>query len=195
LRRTGLRAVIGAAGLLALGFLVVMAFTGRAPGLRNLVVFAPRGLMIEAPARITRLELAADDRRAVFVRRPPTGWQSDSPGGPQLDATFPSRVDAGIEFMHVSAPVRTFSRDEYSPGDLAEFGLDPPRFTVTLLAGSKPVLRVEFGSWNPMKAAQYVRVRDREEVHLVPRFVGREWESIAASALAGTARPVTGEGR
>src|SRR5574341_855569 len=148
---------VGAGGLVALGLLVAMALTGGEPGLRNYVPFASRGLMAEAPAGITRLELTADGRRVVFVREGSVGWRPDGSGV----TTLASRLDTGIEFLHVSAPVRTLSAGDYAAGDLAEFGLDPPRFTVTLFAGSRTILTVEFGALNPMKAAQYVRVRGR----------------------------------
>ena len=35
-----------------------------------------------------------------------------------------------------------------------------------------------------MRSAQYVRVGGRDEVYLLPRFVGREWESVAISSPA-----------
>lgn len=184
-----------AVGLVALGLLVAMALTGGPPGLRHYVPFAPRGLMTEAPARITRLELNAGAHRVVLIREDAAGWRREGPGDVVPVTTLGSGPDMGIEFMHVSAPIRTFSAEEYTAADLGEFGLDPPRLTVTLLAGSRAILSADFGALNPMKAAQYVRVRGREEIHLLPLLVGREWESILTASLAGGTAPATGADR
>src|SRR5439155_725704 len=45
--------------------------------------------------------------------------------------------------------------------------------------GERVVLATAFGSTNPQRVAQYVRVEGRPDLYLMPRFVGREWELVA----------------
>ena len=41
------------------------------------------------------------------------------------------------------------------------------------------VLAASFGARNPQNVLQYVRVAGRDELYLLPVFVGREWELVA----------------
>ena len=74
---------------------------------------------------------------------------------------------------------------EWAPGGLREFGLDPPGYTAILFRGDISVLGAEFGAANPQKVLQYMKLQGRDQVYLMSRFIGEEWER----ALRGAAEP------
>lgn len=178
LTKTPRRLALAAAALLAVAFLFAMAMSGRTRTMQNLVAFEAGGLMGETPDRVDRVELTADGRRSTFFRTSSGGWRMGAgPGAQDLAAGVATHLETSVKFMHVTAPVRTLSRDEYQAA-LGEYGLDPPRYTVALHAGGKPVLAASFGANNPQALFQYVQVEGRAVLYLVPVFVGREWERV-----------------
>ena len=172
------RALLAAAGLVAVGFLLVMVVSGRTRPTQNLVKFEAAGLMRETPDQIDRVELTAEGRRVIFARREQGRWVVAPPAG-ELAASTLTHLEMSLTFMHVTAPVRVMSRDEYHAEALGEYGLDPPRYTLSLHRGGQTVLATSFGGKNPLQVFQYVRVEGRAELYLLPVFVGREWELVA----------------
>ena len=65
---------------------------------------------------------------------------------------------------------------EYSSAQLAEYGLDPPRFVLAVAEGDGNTKRVGFGEATPAQNAQYVRIVGRPVLYLLPRDVGEEWQ-------------------
>jgi hypothetical protein len=53
---------------------------------------------------------------------------------------------------------------EYSSSQLAEYGLDPPRFILAVAEGGGNTTRVGFGESTPAQNAQYVRIVGRPEL-------------------------------
>ena len=94
-------------------------------------------------------------------------------------------LDESIKFMHVSAPVRVMERTEWVSVGLREFGLDPPGYTAILFHGETPVLGAEFGAPNPQKVLQYMKLQGRDQVYLMSRFIGEEWEKALREATGG----------
>jgi len=182
-RRARGAALLAAAGLFAVGFLVVMAASGRMRPMQNLVKFEAAGLMRETPNHIDRVELTAEGRRLIFTRREPGRW-AVAPSARELAAGAVSHLEMSLKFMHVTAPVRVMSREEYQGEALGEYGLDPPRYTVSLHRGGQTVLATSFGGKNPQRVFQYVRVKGLDELYLLPVFVGREWELVAEGVTA-----------
>jgi hypothetical protein len=168
-----------AAALLAVGVLAAMVVSGHVRESRQLVKFAPAGVMPEAPAEIDRVELRANTGRWVFVRGR-QGWQAADGGA--VAASLANHLDDSIKFMHVSAPVRVMERTEWAPIGLREFGLDPPGYTATLYHRDTRVVGAEFGAPNPQKVLQYMKLQGRDEVYLMSRFVGQEWELVLREA-------------
>jgi hypothetical protein len=84
--------------------------------------------------------------------------------------------------MHVAPPIRVMARAEWAPAGLREFGLDPPGYTATLYRGDTRVLGADFGAPNPQKVLQYMKLEGRDEVYLMSRFVGQEWEQALREA-------------
>jgi hypothetical protein len=175
-------ALLATASLCAVGFLLVMTLSGRTRPMQSLVKFEAAGLMRETPDRIDRVEVAAEGRRLAFIRRQ-SRWTFTDPAA-EVTAGARSHLETSLRFMHVTAPVRVLSRDEYQDEALGEYGLRPPRYSVSLYEGSHAVLTTRFGGRNPQNLFQYVRVDGRDEVYLLPVFVGREWEALAEGALS-----------
>ena len=170
-RPLGLTALAGG----ALAFLVAMAFSGHVRESPQYVKFEPAGLMRETPDAIDRVELVAPAGRLVFLRAGGR-WRTPS-AGPVSEALVP-HLEMSLRFMHAAAPVRVMAREEYVGEPLREFGLEPPRYAVSLHRGPDTVLRTRFGARNPQDVLQYVRVEGRDELFLLPAFVGREWELV-----------------
>jgi len=183
-RRARRRALLAAAGLLAVGFLIVMVASGRTRPTPNLVKFAAAGLMREAPDQVDEVELTGDGRRLMFTRRERGRW-TVAPAADELAAVTVSHLEMSLRFMHVAAPVRVMAPDEYQAEALREYDLDPPRYTVSLHRGGRTVLAASFGGRNPQGVFQYVRVEGRGDLYLLPVFVGREWE-LVASGMTGS---------
>lgn len=177
------RLLAPAAAVIAVGLLIAMAASGHLRQDGQFVKFAPAGVMPEAPAEIDRVELRSGAGHWRFVRGP-SGWQAD-PDGPALPETFAAALDDSIKFMHVSAPVRVMERAEWAPVGLREFGLDPPGFVATLYHRDTPVIGAEFGAPNPQQVLQYMKLQGREQVYLMARFVGQEWEKALREARGG----------
>ena len=169
-----------AAALLALGFLIVMALSGHVRESGWLVRFKPGGVMPQTTDRIDRVELRTDGRRWVFSRTS-RGWRAE-PGAQPVPPSLASHLDDSIKFMHVAAPIRVIERAEWAAQGLREFGLDPPGYTATLYHGGGVVLGAEFGSPNPQKVLQYMKLAGRDQVYLMARFVGEEWEKALREA-------------
>ena len=169
-----------AGAALAGGFIVAMVLSGGRPQSQWLVRTDAAGVMRETPDRISRVEVTADGRRLAFVRAA-SGWTTAAPERP-VPAALAADLELGLRFMHVSAPVRVMPRAEHQATPLQQFGLDPPRYTISLSTGARPVLEARFGAPNPQKVLQYMQLRGRDDVYLMSRFVGQKWEAIVAGA-------------
>jgi hypothetical protein len=166
--------------LLAAGFLVAMALSGHPRESGQFVRFVAAGVLPETPAQVDRIELIARDRRWVF-RRTAGGWRIE-PGPRPVSPSLATHLDDSIKFMHVSAPIRVMEPSEWAEHGLREFGLDPPAYVATLFQGGQRLLAAGFGSPNPQKVLQYMRIDGRDQVYLMSRFIGEEWEQVRAEA-------------
>ena len=165
---------LGVAAACAMTALIgAIAFTGRWP------VDAPRthleagGILSLSADRVARVEYSAGEQRAVFSRNPRENWLFN---GAATGPAVARHIQTAVRLLTVSAPRRVLAAGEYSPGQLAEYGLDPPRFVLDVAAGSGNTTRLDFGEATPAQNAQYVRIADRPELYLLPRDVGEEWQ-------------------
>jgi hypothetical protein len=172
-----------AAALLAVGLLTAMVVWGQLRESKQFVRFVPAGVMPETPAEIDQVELRTNTERWVFVRAP-DGWRT-APDGRSLSTSLTASLDDSIKFMHVSAPIRVMERAEWVPVGLREFGLNPPGYTATLYRRGRAVLGAQFGAPNPQKVLQYMKLARRDQVYLMPRFIGEEWEKTLREAAGG----------
>lgn len=163
-------AAVGAGGLLA-----ALALHGERPDPAGLVRFEAAGVMLAIePARVTAVEVRRAGRQWRFRRAPDGGW---APEGPERAGTAgAAALDEGLRFLHGSAPQRVLTPNEVHGIPMSEYGLAPPGYAVTVRGDGAP-FTVEFGAVNPQGLAQYARVAGREEIFLLPRFVGRSWET------------------
>ena len=168
------------AAFLAVGLLVAMVVSGHLRESKQFVKFAPAGVMPESPGEIDRIEVTTSAGRWEYVRTG-DGWRAGS-AGPAAPRSLASHLDDSIKFMHVSAPVRIMERAEWSTVGLREFGLDPPRYTATLYRRGTAFLGAEFGAPNPQKVLQYMKLRGHDQVFLMSRFIGEEWEQAIREA-------------
>lgn len=177
------RLLPAAAALLSVGILTAMVVSGHLRESKQFVRFVPAGVMPDAPADIDQVELRTGTALRAFVRGP-DGWRA-SPDGRPVPASLTISLDDSIKFMHVSAPIRVMERTEWAAAGLREFGLDPPRYTATLYRHGRAVVRAEFGAPNPQKVLQYLKLGGRDQIYLMPRFIGEEWEKALREAADG----------
>jgi hypothetical protein len=172
-RIIALPVVIGAGAVMFVG---AMALTGGPRENQQLVKFRPAGIMDAAPREIDRVEIERGGRRVGFVRRA-GGWAGDASPGP-VSAAAAEHLEISLRFMHVAAPVRVMEPGEWKGTPDAEFGLAPPRYAVRLSEHGRVVLAARFGATNPQRVLQYARVDGRDQLYLMPTFVGTEWERL-----------------
>lgn len=167
---------VGAA-VVAAAVVIALASHGRRPD-PGLVRFEPGGVMLHIlPERVTDVRVLQADRGWQFTRAGAGAWAAaGSPLGP---ADLGTRLDTGLRFLHVSAPQRVLSREEFAGTSLAEFGLDPPRYSVSVHPSGGEPFTVQFGGPTPQGLAQYARIAGRDEILILPRFVGEQWEAVA----------------
>jgi hypothetical protein len=161
------------AACLMAGLLGVIAVSGRWP------VDAPRthveagGILPLASNRVSRVEFFGGEQRAIFSRNSRGKWLfNDAPTEPAIAG----HIDTAIRLLTISAPRRVLAASEYSPDQLAEYGLDPPRFVLAVAEAGGTITRVGFGEATPAQNAQYVSIVGRPELYLLPRDVGEEWQ-------------------
>jgi len=162
------------AAALAAGFIAVLAFQGERPE-PGLVRFAPAGLLADWPVEQTSaVEVGAGTRHRLFRRDPAGGWRPETANAPET-AALAEQIETGLKLLRNSAPQRA----DLSEGQLAEFGLMPPRFTVTVNRAEDAKVTIEFGGANPLGLERYARVVGRPEILLMPAFVADAWEPLA----------------
>jgi hypothetical protein len=173
------RRLLGLGGAaLAVAFLVAMALSGRVRESGQFVRFVAAGVLTETPADVDRVELTARDRRWVFTRT--AGEWRLEPGARAVPRSLATHLDDSVKFMHASAPIRVLERTEWAEQGLREFGLDPPAYVAALFHGGRRLIAAGFGSANPQKVLQYMRIDGREQVYVMSRFIGEEWEHALA---------------
>lgn len=183
----GLAAVAAALALIVM--LGLLIFTGKSPTLGNLVRFQPKGLVAAAPEAVSRVEIRVGREHFVLDRRDRASWVVS---GAFVDegyaADLGSHVEAALRFLHVSDAMRGLDPAEYGATSLADFGLDPPAYVVSLSESGRPVATVQFGTLNPAGTSQYVRLLGAAKVDLMPRHVGAEWQVVTDMARRLSAR-------
>jgi hypothetical protein len=172
-----------AAALLAVGLLAAMVVSGHLRESKQFVKFVPAGVLPEVPAEIDQIEIRTSAKRWTFVRAP-GGWRV-APDGRPVPVSLAAHLEDSIKFMHASAPIRVMERAEWAPVGLREFGLDPPGYTAILYHQGTAVLGAEFGAPNPQKVLQYLKLQGRDQVYLMSRFIGEEWEKALHEATEG----------
>ena len=174
------------AAVLAAGVIIALAVYGHRPD-PSLARFEAAGVMLSIqPDSVTEVVVSQGKRRWRFERRDATGWAA-APGPPLGEGvggegvggeSVATHLDSGLRFLHVSAPQRVLQPQEVAGTPPSEFGLAPPRFSVSIRSPAAAPFDIEFGALNPQGLAQYARVMGRAEILLLPSFVGEQWEAV-----------------
>ena len=174
------------AAVLAAGVIIALAVYGHRPD-PSLARFEAAGVMLSIqPDSVTEVVVSQGERRWRFERRDATGWAA-APGPPLGEGvgregvggeSVATHLDSGLRFLHVSAPQRVLQPQEVAGTPPSEFGLAPPRFSVSIRSPAAAPFDIEFGALNPQGLAQYARVMGRAEILLLPSFVGEQWEAV-----------------
>jgi hypothetical protein len=170
------------AAAVAFVFLVAMVISGALPEQRQLVKFEAKGVMKLEPDRISRVELHLGERMAVLLRTPDGNWAVQ--GGSALPAEMGKKLSLAVQFMNTAGPIRIIEAADLKGANPRDFGLDPPRLSLVLYQGAQTAIGARFGASNPDHTAQYMSVDGGQELILMSRFVGQEWESVADGVLA-----------
>ena len=169
------RALRVSVAVLAAGVIVALASYGRRPE-PGLVGFQAAGVMLQiSPDSVTEVTVSQGERRWRFERASSKGWAAAA--GPPLGESVAARIDSGLRFLHVSAPQRVLQPEEVAATSPSEFGLGPPRYSVSVRSPAAAPFTIEFGAPSPHALAQYARVAGRAEILLLPSFVGEQWEA------------------
>jgi len=111
-----------------------------------------------APAGAPAVHLAKEGAESWRLTAPPPALAADSGEAEALVSS--------VESLEVQEVVTE------SPGALAQYGLDPPKTTVSvLLEGASEPLKLLLGAKTPDGAALYAKVPSRARVFTVPAFV------------------------
>lgn len=162
--------------VLASGVIIALALYGHRPD-PSLARFEAAGVMLTVqPDAVTEVVVSQGERRWRFERATSKAWTAAP--GPPLGESVGSRIDSGLRFLHVSAPQRVLQPEEVAGTPPSEFGLEPPRFSVSVCSRGAAPFNIEFGARNSQGLAQYARLTGRAEILLLPSFVGEQWEAV-----------------
>jgi Domain of unknown function (DUF4340) len=166
---------LGLAGAIAMIALIgAISLTGRWPT-GEIILPDPvvRGILAVPADQVALIQVSTGEKDLVF-RHPSDGtWLIN---GVETEKALSSHVDAALRMLNVSSPPRVLKPGQYSAAQVADFGLDPPRLLVSVVAKSGKTSSVTFGEATPAQNAQYVRVIGQPDIYLMPRYVGVEWE-------------------
>lgn len=164
------------AAVVAAGVIIALASYGHRPN-PDLAPFEAAGVMLLIPPEtITEVVVSKGERRWRFEHAGPKGWAAAE--GPPLGEGVGARLDSGLRFLHVSAPQRVLQPQEVVGISPSEFGLDPPRYSVSVRSPAAAPFSIDFGVLSPQGPAQYARVTGRGEILLLPSFIGEQWERV-----------------
>jgi len=164
------------AAILAVAAIAALALRGSRPD-PGRVEFIPAGVMLHIPPeRVTRVLLVAGKRRWEFARRDAAGWIAVASRSTPPDLA--DRIETGLRFLHASSPERVLTAQDLEGAPDEEFGLDPPRYVVSIQATDAEPFTIQFGTTTAPGVSQYARVSSRDELLILPRFVGEPWERL-----------------
>jgi len=165
--RTGRWVVWLVAAIAAFAFLVGLALHGGRPDL--LVDFKPAGLLTFAPEQAREIEIAKGGERKRFVR---SGDRWEAP------AQTAERLDAGLQLLRNSAPMRVLSAEEVARVPPTEYALGPDSLRITIRPDRGAAFVIVFGGSNPLGSARYARIDGTAGIALLPAYVAETWEQV-----------------
>jgi hypothetical protein len=162
------------------GLIGAIALTGHWPVDQPRTHLETGGILSIPVERAARVEIVAGGRHMSLRSQSGGGWLvNDAPAS----AAVAEHIAVALRILAVSAPRRVLAAGDYSAGRLAAFGLDPPRFEVTVAEAGGSAAQIGFGDATPAENAHYVRIAGRPELYLLPRIVGEEWHLVRDMAM------------
>jgi hypothetical protein len=116
--------------------------------------------------KIDRVTIKSDKGETTTAQRQGTGWQLTQPAATSADESEISGITSNLASMEVQRVV------DDQPGDLKQYGLDPPRIDVTFASGGKD-RRILFGQKTPTGSDMYAKLPDKPRVFLIPSYLDR----------------------
>jgi len=170
------------------GFLVLLAAAlllrrpGANPELALLPTAAP-ALLALGPADITGVEVSTAEGKLVLSKGNDGLWRVESPVSGEANQAL-------IEDTIGPLAALTISRTLPQGVAPAEYGLEPPLFTVALNPGAAKQVVIEVGAYNPDSTKRYVRLRGTSDILLVFSYqLDRLSGMIVDPPLVPTAAP------
>jgi hypothetical protein len=118
------------------------------------------------PADVTGLDLVRSNQTIGLVKSG-NNWEIKQPLAVRADA---GAVNAILDALEFAERQRTIGEQELKGVNLADYGLDAPRYRVTLHSKKRPVALL-FGRETPTKEALYVRVEGRKDVFVTRKSI------------------------
>lgn len=159
-----------ALGLAAAAGLVFVAFHGEREmsAIGRFTLSGP--LAATAEDDVVALRIAGGGKSMGF-RRDGATWRRED-GGPAPEA----ELAQGLRFLRATAPERVIAPDEAGRVPAADFGLDPPTLTVSLVLKDGGSAIYAMGGANPLGLGRYVRRVGSESILVMPGYVVEPWE-------------------
>jgi Domain of unknown function (DUF4340) len=114
--------------------------------------------------KIDEITVKPESGQQTTLRKSGTAWQIAQPEAAEPDGAEVSSLTTNLSTLEVQSVV-----DE-NPGDLAEYGLAPPRIEVTFKAGGQEH-RLQVGRKTPPGTDLYAKRGDEKRVFLIPSYL------------------------
>jgi hypothetical protein len=182
----------GALFVLAAGLFVFIYFFERPSQSRRSAENLPARLIPIVPSEVVAIQLKRTNQLSLRVERTNSAWHLTVPLAYPAE---PFRIEGFLKLLESAASQTFISLDELKASNrsLAEFGLEVPQATLTLIDPRQRV-EVEFGSRTPPGDGVYMHLINSEGIHVVsaelcdrlPRTF-QDWRDAALINLAGVA--------
>ena len=114
--------------------------------------------------KIDEITVKSESGEQTTLKKSGSDWQIAAPVAAQPDSAEVSGLTSNLSTLEISRVI------EDNPGDLAEFGLSPPRIEVAFKSGSEE-RRLQIGKKTPPGTDLYAKLADQKRVFLIPSFV------------------------
>jgi hypothetical protein len=114
--------------------------------------------------KIEEITVKPESGQPTTLKKSGTSWQIAQPEAAEPDGAEVTGLTTNLSTLEVTSVV-----DE-NPGDLAEFGLAPPRIEVTFKAGGQEH-RLQVGRKTPPGTDLYAKRSDEKRVFLIPSYL------------------------
>ena len=164
--------------LVALGYLLLMFYSGAGPTHQSLVHAVNDGVLRSAPEAVVDIEISTVGDKRRYQRRNDQ-WHDALNNFPLSDAQTDA-LERAITFMHTATPVRVLRPEEIADVDSDPFGLENAALEVSLSNEGGRVLVARFGNQANDGIVRYMQLEGQAEIYLMSGFVGDAWRQAAS---------------